>query len=63
MLAAASGNWGIGATYSLASPTNAFSMRIRSKDIHVREMPAVLHFIRLWLDRLHGTVLTIHCDN
>ena len=66
----ASGNWGIGG-YWLASLTDAphevfskhFSTRMRPKNIQVKEMFAALHGIRLWLDRLHGFVLTIHCDN
>lgn len=34
-----------------------------SKDIQFKEMKAVLHAIKLWLDKLQGTHLTLYCDN
>ena len=70
----ASGNWGT-ESYWLASPTDPphevfsrrFSTRQRQhnkhRDIQLKEMEAVLHGMRLWLDRLRGAHLTIHCDN
>ena len=68
----ASGNLGMGG-YILEHPDllqhvqDAFSTRVPSrhshKDIQFKEMTAVLHAIRLWLDRLHGTRLVLHCDN
>ena len=51
----------------LHSVQEAFSTRISSrhshKDIQFKEMKAVLYAIRLWLPRLQGTKIVLHCDN
>ena len=68
----ASGNLGMGG-YILKHPDlllhvqNVFSTRVPSrhtrKDIQLNEMTTILQTIRLWIDRLHGTRLVLHCDN
>ena len=68
----ASGNLGMGG-YILKHPDlllhvqDVFSTRVPSrharKDIQFKEMTAILQAIRLWIDRLHGTRLVLHCDN
>ena len=68
----ASGNLGMGG-YILKqpglppSPQDVFSIRVptrhRRKDIQFKEMKAVHHAIELWLDRLRGSKLILHCDN
>lgn len=68
----ASGSLGMGG-YRLDHPslldsvTDVFSIRVPSrhthKDIQFKEMKAVLHAVRLWLEQLQGTHLTLYCDN
>lgn len=68
----ASGNLGMGG-YILERPEllhsvqDVFSIRVPTrharKDIQFKEMKAVLHAVRLWLDKLHGARLILHCDN
>ena len=68
----ASGSLGLGGFIlqhpnQLHSVQEAFSTRIatrhRHKDIQFKEMKAVLYAIRLWLPRLRGARLILHCDN
>ncbi len=68
----ASGKLGMGG-YILKHPDllqhvqDVFSTRVPSrharKDIQFKEMTAILHAIRLWIGKLHGTRLVLHCDN
>lgn len=51
----------------LPEVTNIFSTRIitRYRRIHInfKEIKAVLYAIELWLERLRGTRLVLHCNN
>lgn len=68
----ASGKLGMGG-YILKHPDllphvqEVFSTRVPSrharKDIQFKEMTAILHAIRLWIGKLRGTRLVLHCDN
>ena len=68
----ASGKYSIGG-YILGHPDllhsvqDVFSERIatrhRHKDIQFKEIKAVHHAVKLWLTRLQGSRLILHCDN
>ena len=40
-----------------------FNIKMKLKNIQIKKMFAIFHDIRLWLNRFHDIVLTIHCDN